>query len=81
MTNLAQRFGLGGLLQRLQGRTASGDTAVGDLPIRDYTGPASGQPTRIAGFDQSLVWCVVGLMALGLVMVYSASVADRKSVV
>ena len=27
------------------------------------------------GFDASLVWVVVGLMALGLVMVYSASVA------
>jgi cell division protein FtsW len=75
MSSLSQRLGLGGLLQRLHLRPAGGDTAVGELPIRDYTGPASGQPTRIAGFDQGLVWCVIGLLALGLVMVYSASVA------
>ena len=75
VTDWVQRLGLGGLLQRLHLRPAGGDAAAGDLPIRDYTGPASGQPTRIAGFDQSLVWCVVGLLALGLVMVYSASVA------
>jgi len=75
MSSLVQRLGLDGLLQRLHGRHAGGDTAAGDLPIRDYTGPASGQPTRMAGFDQGLVWCVVGLLALGLVMVYSASVA------
>ena len=75
MTMLTQRLGLGNLLQRLHRRPAGGDAAVGALPIRDYTGPASGQPTRIAGFDQGLVWCVVGLLALGLVMVYSASVA------
>jgi cell division protein FtsW len=75
MSPLTRRLGLDGLLQRLQRRPASGDTAVGDLPICDYTGPASGQPTRMAEFDQALVWCVVGLLALGLVMVYSASVA------
>ncbi|HEY2978991.1 MAG TPA: putative lipid II flippase FtsW, partial [Burkholderiaceae bacterium] len=32
-------------------------------------------PTRIAGFDQTLVLLVVALLAFGLVMVYSASVA------
>ena len=46
-----------------------------DLPIRDWDGGPSGQPARVSGFDQGLVWCVVGLLALGLVMVYSASVA------
>ena len=48
------------------------------LPIRDWAGASAastGQPTRIAGFDQSLVWIVVSLLALGLVMVYSASIA------
>ncbi|MEO8154386.1 MAG: putative lipid II flippase FtsW [Rhizobacter sp.] len=48
-----------------------GDTAV---PIRDWNG-AKGQPTQLQGFDQPLVWVVVALLALGLVMVYSASVA------
>jgi cell division protein FtsW len=58
-----------GLWQRLRG---GGESA---LPIRDWNGAGAGQPTRIAGFDQALVWCVTGLLALGLVMVYSASVA------
>lgn len=45
-----------------------------EVPIRDWTG-SGGQPARIAGFDQVLVWLVVGLLAFGLVMVYSASIA------
>ena len=44
------------------------------MPIRDWTG-ASGQPTKLQGFDLQLIWVVLALMALGLVMVYSASVA------
>ena len=67
MTAWVQRLGIDSLLQRLHLRPAGGDAAVGELPIRDYTGQTSGQPTRIAGFDQGLVWCVVGLLALGLV--------------
>ncbi|MBX3622827.1 MAG: putative lipid II flippase FtsW [Rhizobacter sp.] len=62
-----------GLKERLAarfGREGKGDS----VPIRDWTG-ASGQPTRLQGFDQQLIWVVVALMALGLVMVYSASVA------
>ena len=72
---LLQRFGPGALLQRFQAARVAREDGGGALPIRDYTGPASGQPTRISGFDQGLVWCVIGLLALGLVMVYSASVA------
>ena len=72
MAGLAQRLHLGALLQRLPGRRGGEGEA---LPIRDFDGVASGQPTRIAGFDQALVWCVTALLALGLVMVYSASVA------
>ena len=64
--------GLAALWARL--RPATGE-AAGHLPIRDWDGADAGQPTRIAGFDQALVWCVVALLALGLVMVYSASVA------
>ena len=47
----------------------------GHLPVRDQVQVGSGQPVRLLGFDQSLVWVVAGLVALGLVMVYSASVA------
>ena len=32
-------------------------------------------PARVSGFDQALVWVVVALLAFGLVMVYSASIA------
>jgi cell division protein FtsW len=45
------------------------------LPIRDWVSGSSGRPTPVSGFDQSLAWVVTALLALGLVMVYSASVA------
>ena len=32
-------------------------------------------PTRVVGFDQALLWVTVALLAWGLVMVYSASIA------
>ena len=32
-------------------------------------------PVSVSGFDQALVWVVVALLAFGLVMVYSASIA------
>ena len=47
------------------------------LPVRlgnDY-GSTTSRPNRVLGFDQALVWVVVALMAWGLVMVYSASIA------
>ena len=52
---------------------------VGDvLPVR--LGPTrraaiGSAPTRVMGFDQALVWVTVALLAWGLVMVYSASIA------
>jgi len=60
------------LRQRLfaKGGEAEGSTAV---PVRDWV--AAGQPTKLAGFDITLVWVVIALMALGLLMVYSASIA------
>jgi cell division protein FtsW len=64
-----------GFLGSLKARIAAlraGESA--SVPIRDWTG-TSGQPTRLQGFDTSLIWVVVALLALGLVMVYSASVA------
>jgi cell division protein FtsW len=45
------------------------------VPIRDWNNRSGAQPSRLQGFDQTLVWMVVVLLALGLVMVYSASVA------
>lgn len=44
-----------------------------DLPVRDWV--STGQPARVQGFDQAMVWVVVALLALGMVMVYSASIA------
>ena len=48
------------------------------LPVRLSSGRRSDtatRPTREMGFDQPLVWVVVALLAWGLVMVYSASIA------
>jgi cell division protein FtsW len=45
------------------------------IPVRDWINVGSAQPTRLLGFDQALVWVIVALLALGMVMVYSASVA------
>jgi cell division protein FtsW len=72
MTALAERFGLAALKERVASLLKrDGGTAV---PIRNWNG-ATSQPTKLQGFDQPLVWVVVFLLALGLVMVYSASVA------
>nr|WP_316643759.1 putative lipid II flippase FtsW [uncultured Roseateles sp.] len=46
-----------------------------EVPVRDWVSVSSGQSTKLLGFDQSLVWVVLSLMALGMLMVYSASVA------
>ncbi|QTD47460.1 putative lipid II flippase FtsW [Ottowia testudinis] len=49
-----------------------------ELPVRiggmEYARTAS-TPARVLGFDQALIWACVALMAWGLVMVYSASIA------
>ena len=45
------------------------------IPVREWISIEPGQPARLLGFDRTLVAIVVGLLALGLVMVYSASVA------
>jgi cell division protein FtsW len=72
VTALASRLGLDALKERIAALVKrGGGTAV---PIRDWNG-TTGQPTKLQGFDQPLIWVVVALLALGLVMVYSASVA------
>ena len=46
------------------------------IPVRDWINVGGGgQPTKFLGFDQALVSVVIGLLAMGLVMVYSATVA------
>jgi cell division protein FtsW len=63
------RLALGSLLSR--GTAARGNP----LPVRDQVHLGQGQPVRLLGFDQTLVWVIGALLGLGLVMVYSASVA------
>lgn len=61
-----------GMKERVRALFKRGEKGV---PIRDWNNRSGAQPSRLQGFDQTLVWMVVVLLALGLVMVYSASVA------
>ena len=45
------------------------------LPVRDHIDITPQRNTNLANFDRALVMVTVGLLALGLVMVYSASIA------
>jgi len=45
------------------------------IPVREWIRVDPGQPARLLSFDRTLVCVVVAMLALGLVMVYSASVA------
>ncbi|MDE2368060.1 MAG: putative lipid II flippase FtsW [Burkholderiales bacterium] len=53
--------------------------AAGTLPVRDGSEISGARAVRLTAFDQSLVAVVVVLVALGIVMVYSASVAMPDS--
>jgi cell division protein FtsW len=70
---------LGGLWRRLTGSAKSGvDALPMHLPV--HLGGAGvtqtrAAPVRVLGFDQALLWVTVALVAWGLVMVYSASIA------
>jgi len=55
---------------RKRREAASGDERV---PIRDWVD--AGRPARVMGVDSALIWVTAALLAFGLVMVYSASVA------
>ncbi len=55
--------------------TARQEEGEAPVPVRDWVASSAGQPTRIQDFDVTLVWVVIALMALGLLMVYSASIA------
>ncbi len=50
-------------------------TSAGALPVRDHIDVAGARAVRLMAFDQTLVAVVGALIALGVVMVYSASVA------
>lgn len=56
----------------LAGRRAEG---AGRLPVRDSFDVGGTRPVRLLAFDQALVAVVLTLLLLGVVMVYSASVA------
>ena len=45
------------------------------VPIRDWVQVSRSQPAKLLGFDQALLWVALALVGLGLVMVYSASIA------
>ena len=47
----------------------------GAIPVRDWIHVSTAAPTRLSGFDQGLVCVVMALLALGTVMVFSASIA------
>ena len=76
MTTLASKLGLEALRQWWLRRRA--DAPVGALPVRDQLDPARlglATPVRLLSFDQALVGVLATLLLLGLVMVYSASIA------
>ncbi|MDI1257940.1 putative lipid II flippase FtsW [Aquabacterium sp.] len=68
------RAWLGGLRDRVSNWRGQHGEGHGALPVRDRINILA-QPSKVMGFDQSLVWVVLSLLALGLIMVYSASIA------
>lgn len=75
MTSWVVGNGFDALKARIVALLRRGAAGTDSVPVRDWIKVSSGQPTRLLGFDQALVWVVVALLALGLVMVYSATVA------
>ena len=75
MSAEAKLSGIDALKARIGSLWRRGEGASGSIPVRDWIEVSPGQASRVLGFDQTLVWVVTGLLALGLVMVYSASVA------
>lgn len=66
------------LVQRFSGWFSSRGAPGGDsLPVRLSSTRLAGmsKPSEVQGYDQVLVWVTVALLAWGLVMVYSASIA------
>jgi len=67
-------------LERLRGLLPGArEGAAETVPVRDWVSVSAGQPTKLSGFDMTLVWVALVLMGLGLLMVYSASIAMPDS--
>ena len=62
-------------LSNLQQWWAARREPSGALPVRDRIEAGGARPVRLSAFDQTLVAVVGVLIALGVVMVYSASIA------
>ena len=62
-------------LTRLRGWFASRGQGGGELPVRAHVDVGGARPVHLMAFDQTLLAVVVALVALGVVMVYSASIA------
>jgi cell division protein FtsW len=73
----ARRPWMASLIDAVRARLGKGPAAdgAGPLPVRDFVNVSSAQPSRVMGFDQPLVWLTLALLAMGLVMVYSATIA------
>ena len=77
MSAAASRFGWASLVERGRGlfeRSGRARSAT-RVPVRDWVSVGNGQATRMVGFDQTLVLVVAAVAVLGIVMVYSATVA------
>ncbi len=73
--SVLQAFGIDSLRARLSGLRRGAESEGAAIPVRDWINVSSGAPTRLLAFDQALLCVVLALLALGLVMVYSASIA------
>ncbi|MDP1742899.1 MAG: putative lipid II flippase FtsW [Polaromonas sp.] len=66
------------MVQRLFGWFAGAGAVADGLPVRlggQGASRSATTPVRLSGVDQALIWVTVALLAWGLVMVYSASIA------
>jgi cell division protein FtsW len=66
---------LGSAVQSFKTWFAFGGEGVAVLPVRDRVDLPGARAVRMLAFDQTLVAVVVALMLMGVVMVYSASIA------
>ncbi len=82
MSNMAANPSATGLVPRVTAwfasLSAAAQSAAEVLPVRTGSaeyGRTRSTPAHVLGFDQVLLWVTVALLAFGVVMVYSASIA------
>ena len=63
------------LQERFDAWRHGASSSASQVPVRDWISVGSGQPAKWVGYDQMLLFAVLFLMGVGLVMVYSASIA------